>query len=94
MRDATLSEKTLINKGVCPCCKSHTWLAGPRGGLCINIECAQCGLRANVVQLPTGIDALQVIVGPSNYVPLPEPMTRKTTILQQARKFVATLMGL
>lgn len=60
MRDVTPSERQLINRGVCPCCHQQGWLAGPRGGMAINIECSTCGLRANVFELPRGVEALQI----------------------------------
>jgi len=32
-----------------PCCfKPVKYIEGPRGGLCINIECAHCGTRWNI----------------------------------------------
>lgn len=46
------SEKEILQKslgnGKCPDCGSTEFLAGPRGGMCQNIECAKCGSRFNI----------------------------------------------
>ena len=37
-----------LKKGECPDCGSHEFLAGPRGGMCQNFKCAQCGACFNI----------------------------------------------
>ncbi len=38
--------------GSCPDCGSKEFLEGPRGGLCVNIQCTRCATRLNVAQIP------------------------------------------
>lgn len=64
MRDMTEDERKLVyGESKCPACGSgpFNWLEGPGGGMCMNYECARCGLRINVD--PIGLVA-QIINGP------------------------------
>lgn len=45
----TADEIKLLSTFVCPDCGSHrSFLAGPRGALCQNIQCGECGSEFNV----------------------------------------------
>lgn len=61
MRDATIEEKTSVEKGECPFCGHEGFYAGPEGGLCINVMCANdnCCARFNL-----GPGLVQVIRDP------------------------------
>ncbi|MGH8136488.1 MAG: hypothetical protein ACRER4_09070 [Steroidobacteraceae bacterium] len=39
----------IIAGGHCPECRAwRSFLTGPRGGLCMNIKCSQCGAKYNM----------------------------------------------
>jgi len=38
-----------LDKGECPDCHGTTFLEGPHGGLAVNIQCAQCKSKFNIV---------------------------------------------
>lgn len=42
-------EEEMLGKGRCPDCKSKEFWEGPRGGMAMNITCAKCGSRFNIV---------------------------------------------
>jgi len=45
---------TWARPGSCPDCGNRHLLAGPQGGLCTNIECADCGARFNTASVIPG----------------------------------------
>jgi glutamate 5-kinase len=50
-REVTAKERYTLNLGHCPDCRGRGFVLGPRGGMAVNIECAQitCRARFNVV---------------------------------------------
>ncbi|MBA7697268.1 hypothetical protein ES703_105931 [subsurface metagenome] len=44
----------IVDKLVCPECKSTDFLEGPHGGMAVNVKCAKCGYRLNTCPLPDG----------------------------------------
>jgi len=38
----------------CPECGGKDFLEGPHGGMAVNVKCAKCGYKLNVVPLPNG----------------------------------------
>ena len=47
--DCTDAEQKSLAVNVCPDCGSYKqFLAGPRGGFCLNIRCGHCGSEFNV----------------------------------------------
>ena len=49
IRDCTETERKSLEVHVCPDCGTYKeFLAGPRGGLCQNIQCGHCGSEFNV----------------------------------------------
>ena len=49
-REVSAAELQTLNQGHCPDCRGRGFVLGPRGGLALNIECAQlpCRARFNV----------------------------------------------
>lgn len=46
MRDATAEERYQIHLGICPICHRVGFIAGPRGGMAVNVYCANRKCRA------------------------------------------------
>jgi hypothetical protein len=50
MRELTFEEKEAwYGRALWPCCGKSGYLAGPRGGMCMNIKCPRCGTKMNVI---------------------------------------------
>lgn len=49
IEELTKAEVQALDAGNCPDCGDHQFLEGPHGGMSVNIECATCGARFNVV---------------------------------------------
>lgn len=49
IKNCTPVEKEALSHGHCPDCDSDTFLLGPRGIACQNIQCARCGSKFNVL---------------------------------------------
>lgn len=49
--------KEFFKRG-CPFCRTNSFLEGPRGGVCVNIECSECGARFNIKALGIGVDLI------------------------------------
>lgn len=45
----TDAEAALLNNTTCPDCLERHFLEGPHGGMNVNIMCAECGAKFNVV---------------------------------------------
>lgn len=45
----TGQEVVALDAGKCPDCGGTKFLEGPHGGLSVNIKCAKCGARFNIV---------------------------------------------
>lgn len=55
---------------VCPFCMSRDFTDGPRGGLCVNVTCNDCGARFNLLRhwaLPTPM-LVNTLSGPTRMV--------------------------
>ena len=49
IHDCTEKERKSLESNICPDCGSFKeFLAGPRGGLCQNIQCGRCGSEFNI----------------------------------------------
>lgn len=46
--------------GVCPDCSSKQFYEGPHGGICVNIQCVECGTRLNTVQMGNTLMAQRI----------------------------------
>jgi len=44
----------IVDELVCPECGCKDFLVGPRGGLSVNIKCANCGYWMSVTAIPFG----------------------------------------
>jgi hypothetical protein len=50
MTDCTPDDQAALERGECPDCgQTGQFLAGPRGGDALNIMCANCGAKFNVL---------------------------------------------
>jgi hypothetical protein len=49
IEDLTENKAVSLDKGICPDCRGVRFLEGPHGGVCVNIKCANCGAKFNVV---------------------------------------------
>lgn len=45
-------EQKLMDQMICCFCGNRSFLEGPRGGMCVNIECSNCGARFNWSSVP------------------------------------------
>ena len=45
----TFAEYSMLDDGICPDCTGHHFLEGPHGGMNVNIKCAGCGAKFNIV---------------------------------------------
>jgi len=49
IEELTIKEVAAIDKGKCPDCGSTDFYEGPHGGMNVNVECAECGARFNIM---------------------------------------------
>ena len=49
IEELTEAEVASLDNGKCPDCEGTRFMKGPHGGLCVNIMCAGCGAKFNVV---------------------------------------------
>ena len=49
IEELTQTEVEAMDSGECPDCGNTGFLEGPHGGMCVNIMCASCGARFNIL---------------------------------------------
>lgn len=57
-------EVAALDKGKCPDCDGDKFLEGPHGGASVNIKCAKCGARFNIVPGCPGSFGKERLSGP------------------------------
>lgn len=48
-KELTNEESLALEEHKCPDCGGKKFLEGPHGGVCVNVECAGCGSRFNII---------------------------------------------
>lgn len=62
----TANEVTALDSGKCPDCGHDQFIEGPHGGMNVNIKCARCGARFNIIPRLVGSFGKERIGRPSN----------------------------
>jgi hypothetical protein len=74
----TNAERVRFERHNCPACLSfESFSLGPRGGMCQNLQCDNCGMKLNVMYVDGRLLHAESLQDPTIYeVPAPDPVAQ------------------